>query len=315
MFAKRFRDWLKQSHAHSLLFLCLLLLVFGVLSPRFFTVSNAQNIINAVAVIGMLSIGTTFVIANGGIDLSSGSVLALTSTASALIATRWSLPPVAVLLAASGIGIACGLLTAFFINLTGAPSFIVTLGMLSTVRAVAYILSDASPIYGLEDDVVNLGQGHLFGLSAPLWFLFSGAFVAWIILRHTRFGAHVLVAGDSPIAAEALGIELWKLRLKIYGFAGLFSGLGGFLFLSRTNSGDPASGQSYELMAITAVVLGGANLFGGRASIVGTLSGVFCLGVLQNGLNLLAVGTYFQVLFIGLVLLGSAFLAKLGELR
>lgn len=314
MSAKRgLRRLLESHHAHAFLFLFLLIIAFSALSPRFATFSNAQNVATAAAVVGLVSIGATFVIAAGGIDLSAGSVLALSGTAAALLSTKVALPPAAVFLSAVAAGGLCGLLSGAFINLSGAPSFIITLGMLSTARALAYVLSDASPIYGLPDDVVLIGQGRLLGIAAPVWFLFFGWFVAWVLLRFSRFGAHVLVSGDNPNAAQAMGVRLSRLRLSVYSLAGVYSGLAGFLFMARTNSGDPASGQSYELMGITAVVLGGANLSGGRASVVGTLCGVLCLGILQNGLNLLAVGTYYQVLFVGLVLIGSAFLSKLGE--
>jgi ribose transport system permease protein len=134
-------------------------------------------------------------------------------------------------------------------------------------------------------------------------------------LHLTKFGLHTLVYGDSPFAAEAMGIKIPALRLKVYSLCGLYAGIAGFVFMARTNAGDPTAGQNYELVAITAVILGGADLFGGKAIIAGTLLGVLALGVLQNGLNLLAVSTYYQVLFIGLVLIGAALFERLGERR
>ena len=149
----------------------------------------------------------------------------------------------------------------------------------------------------------------------PVIFLLIGIAIAWALLTKTRFGIHTLILGDNPFAAGAMGVPVEKLRLKIFALAGLYSGLAGIVFMLRTNSGDPTAGQNYELIGITAVILGGANLFGGRATIVGTILGVLCLGVLQNGLNLLAVSTYYQILFVGLVLLGAAFLSRVGYRR
>jgi len=186
---------------------------------------------------------------------------------------------------------------------------------MSIARAAAYIVSKGMPIYGLPDNMINAGQGNLYGLPIPVLLLITGIALALIILTKTQFGLHTLIFGDSVFAAEAMGVPTNKLRLKIFSLAGIYSGIAGIIFMLRTNSGDPSAGQSYELMGITAVILGGANLFGGRATIVGTILGVLCLGVLQNGLNLLAVSTYYQILFVGLVLLGAAFLSRMGYRR
>lgn len=137
--------------------------------------------------------------------------------------------------------------------------------------------------------------------------------VAHIILHHTRFGVHMLALGDRLKTVQAVGISVSRLRIYLYALAGGFSGLAGFLFMARTNSGDPAAGIGYELIAITAVILGGANLYGGQASILGTFLGALCLGVLQNGLNLMAVSTFYQILSVGLVLIGAAFLRRTGR--
>ncbi len=308
---------LRQTHRLHLLqclvFLALLVAVFAVSSPFFLSAANLDNILTANAVIGLIAMGATFVIASGGIDLSSAAVMALAATITASIVQDSALPSIVAVLLAAAVGGASGLLTGFLINLTRAPSFIVTLGMMSVARAAAYIVSHGMPIYGLPERITAAGQGAALGLPAPVLFLILGVAAAWFLLTHTRFGAHTLIFGDNAFAAAASGIGLDRLRLRIYGLAGLYSGLAGFIFMARTNSGDPSAEQSYELIGITAVILGGANLFGGRATILGTLLGVLCLGVLQNGLNLLAVSTYYQILFVGVVLLAAAFLSRIGQ--
>ncbi len=301
--------------AQCLLFLAALGVFFSFTSPYFLGFDNINNILTASAVIGLIAIGATFVIGSGGIDLSSAAVMALCGTVCAWGLQKGGWPPLIAIPVSIGLGGLCGFLTGFFINVTRAPSFIVSLGMMSIARAAAYIVSKGMPIYGLPDDVISSGQGQIVGVSMSVALLALGILLAWIILTRTRFGAHTLIFGDNAYTAEAMGLAIPLLRLKIYTLAGLYSGLAGIIFMLRTNSGDPSAGQSYELVAITAVILGGANLFGGRATITGTVLGVLCLGVLQNGLNLLAVSTYYQILFVGLVLLGAAFLSRVGYRR
>ena len=287
---------------------------FSVLSPYFLTLANLENVLSASAVIGFLALGSTFVIASGGIDLSVASVMALSGTTSAsILLTGPNTPPWVALIVCLITGSVCGILTGLLIAITKAPSFIVTLGMLSVARAVAFIVSDGTPIYGLPDAVTEWGQSTFFLLPGPIAFLFCGVIVAFLLLHCTRFGTQTLIIGDNPAAAEAMGVKVEKLRISIFALCGGFAGIAGFIFMARTNAGDPTAGQNYELIAITAVVLGGAKLFGGEATIIGTLLGVLCLTALQNGLNLLAVSAYFQVLFVGLVLIGAAMLERIGR--
>ncbi len=314
MFAKH-RFW----GLHSLIFArCLFLVValsilFSLLAPPFLSFSNLDNIFSASAVVGLLALGGTFVIASGEIDLSVASVMALSGVIAAYVSQEVP-SPLLTLLASAGTGLACGCVTALLINLTRAPSFIITLGMLSVARALAYIISSGLPIYGLPEEVTALGQGRWLGISGPVIFLVLSAVALYVLLHFTRFGSRVLIAGDNSRAARAMGINLHFLRFKVFSLAGLLSGIAGFVFMARTNCGDPTAGLNYELTAITAIVLGGTKLFGGRANIIGTILGVYALGVLQNGLNLLAVSSYYQVLFVGFVLIAAACLDR-GEER
>jgi ribose transport system permease protein len=301
--------------AQCLLFLAALSVFFSCMSPYFFSLGNISNVLTASAVIGFIAIGATFVIGSGGIDLSSAAVMALCGTVCAWGLQKGEWSPWLAIPFSIGLGGFFGLMTGFLINVTKAPSFIVSLGMMSIARAAAYIVSKGMPIYGLPDNLINAGQGNVSGLPVTVLLLIVGIAFAWVIITKTQFGLHTLIFGDNIFAAEAMGVPTNKLRLKIFSLAGAYSGAAGIIFMLRTNAGDPSAGQSYELMGITAVILGGANLFGGRATIIGTILGVLCLGVLQNGLNLLAVSTYYQILFVGLVLLGAAFLSRMGYRR
>jgi ribose/xylose/arabinose/galactoside ABC-type transport system permease subunit len=184
--------------------------------------------------------------------------------------------------------------------------------MLSIYRGLAFILTGGIPIYGLDESVTKIADAQCCGLSFSALVMLIGMLGGYLLLSRTQFGAHTLLLGDNPAASNAMGLRVPRLRLAIFTLAGWFSGFAGFIFMARTNSGDPTAGMNYELIAITAVVLGGANLFGGRAAIPGTLAGILCLGVLQNGLNLMAISTFYQTLFVGVVLVLASFLRRLG---
>ncbi len=315
MFVKLLHNPNRLYLAQCVFFLAILTVFFSLTSPYFLSVGNLNNILTASAVIGLIAIGTTFVIASGGIDLSSAAVMAFCGTVCAWCLQKGEWPPALAIPFSIGLGGLCGFTTGLLINVTRAPSFIVSLGMLSIARAAAYIVSKGMPIYGLNENLIAIGQNQYLGLSVPVLTLIVGIIFAAILLTKTQFGAHTLIFGDSNFAARAMGVPVGKLRLKVFTLAGFYSGMAGIIFMLRTNSGDPTAGQNYELLAITAAILGGANLFGGRATIIGTVLGFLCLGVLQNGLNLLAVSTYYQILFVGLVLVAAAFLSRVGYRR
>lgn len=313
MFAKTKLSNLEQaSLIQCLLFLLVLSAVFSIKAPEFFSGVNLINILTASSVIGLMSVGSTFVIASGSIDLSTAATMALSSVVAAWCAQSLHVGGITPILIATFVGGLCGAATGLLVNLTRAPSFIVTLGMLSINRAAAYILTNGIPIYGLDENVTKVAETQWCGLSFPAFLMLAGMLVGYLLLTRTQFGAHTLLLGDNPGASEAMGLKVPQLRLLVFALAGCFSGLAGFIFMARTNSGDPTAGMNYELTAITAVVLGGANLFGGRATIAGSLAGVLCLGVLQNGLNLMAISTFYQTLFVGLVLILASFLRRLG---
>ena len=292
----------------SLIVLIGLSAVMAILSPFFLQASNLLNILLASATIGVLAIGATYVISSAGLDLSLGSVLGLSAVVGAFTAERLGLPWPLAVAACLAAGALAGWINGQLVTRAAIPAFIVTLGMLGIARGLALIISDGRAIYGLPEGIVFLGQGRPFGVPMPVFIFIGVAIVTHYILSHTRFGAHTLAIGDNEAAARATGIQVDRHRRKLYAFSGLMAGIAGLIFMARVNAGDPTAGLNYELTAITAAIIGGTNLFGGRGSILGTMIGALIMGVLQNGLNLLAVQSYYQQMAIGAVLILAVFL-------
>jgi ribose transport system permease protein/inositol transport system permease protein len=285
-----------------------LAVIMSILSPFFLSVSNFMNILLATSTIGILAIAATFVLSSGGLDLSIGSVLGLSGVVGASVAVNLGMPTPIAVFATIGAGALAGLVNGWVITRGFVPAFIVTLGMLGIARGLALVISDGRVIYGLPDWMLFLGQGRPFGIPMPVIILIVVAIIMHIVLAYTRFGRHTLAIGDNENAALTAGINVDLHRLTLYTLSGGLAGLAGLLFATRINSGDPTAGISYELTAITAAIIGGTNLFGGRGSILGTIVGALIMGVLQNGLNLLAVQSYYQQMAIGAVLILAVFI-------
>jgi ribose/xylose/arabinose/galactoside ABC-type transport system permease subunit len=296
----------------SLIVLALLCAAMAVLSPYFFSVSNFLNILLATSTIGVLAVGTTLILTSGGLDLSIGSVLGLSGVAGAYLCVQLGWPWPMAIIGALGAGALAGLVNGVLITRTRIPAFIVTLGMLGIARGVALILApNGGAIYGLPAQVVYLGQGRPLGIPTPVILLIAVAVIAHYILAYSRFGRHTLAIGDNEGAARATGIPVERLRRKLYVLSGGLAGLAGLIFMARVNAGDPTAGYTYELTAITAAIIGGTSLFGGKGSILGALIGALIMGVLQNGLNLLAVQSYYQQIAIGAVLILAVYIDQM----
>jgi ribose transport system permease protein len=292
----------------SLIVLLVLGTTMAILSPYFLSVSNFMNILLATSTIGVLAIAATYVLSSGGLDLSLGSVMGLSGVVGAAVAVKLGAPTPVAVVATVAAGAAAGLVNGLIITRAFVPAFIVTLGMLGIARGLALVISDGRVIYGLPKAMVYIGQGRPLGIPMPVIIFIGTAVVMHIVLAYTRYGRHTLAIGDNENAARTAGINIERHRLTLYTLSGALSGLAGLLFATRINSGDPTAGLTYELTAITAAIIGGTNLFGGRGSILGTMIGALIMGVLQNGLNLLAVQSYYQQMAIGGVLILAVFI-------
>jgi ribose transport system permease protein len=297
---------IRRAFTHYAIFLALIVecVVLGVSNDAFFTASNLTNVLRQNAFTAILAAGMSFVILTGGIDLSVGSVVALSGVICAdTLVHGWGLA------AGIGAGTAVGLLIGFINGLTvtrlRVPPFVVTLAMMLVVRGAAYKYTDARTISDLPASFVHLSNGAVTAIVMASVFA-----LAWLVLMRSPFGRHVFATGGNQDAAWLAGVRVNRILLSVYTICGTCAGIAGVLVAARLNAGYPKAGEFYELDAIAAVVVGGTSLFGGRGSIWGTLAGAFFIGVLNNGLNLFGVSPYDQMIVKGGVLLVAASLDR-----
>jgi len=276
--------------------------LFSVLSPNFLSLSNLLNVVLQVSIIAILGFGMTYVLLLGDIDLSVGAVMALVGTVAAL-AMQHGVPPLAAVLAAMLAGIVLGWVNGALSALLTIPSFIVTVATMGVFRGLAYITSAGVPISIDDDRFAALGNGSFLGVAIPIWVLAVLLFVNHFVLSRTVFGRKAYLAGGNREAALYSGINVRRLRIAIFMISGLMASIGGVLMTSRLYSAQPNAGMGYELDAIAAAVLGGTSLSGGYGTIVGTLIGALIIGVINNGMNLLSVPYFYQLIVKGVVIL------------
>lgn len=290
-----------------ILALVIITLIFSVTAPYFATPENFLKILVQIAINTVLAAGMTFVILLGGIDLSVGSVLALTTVVGALIMTDPRIPPQLsvplALVACVLVGGLCGFINGFISERWKMPSFIVTLGMLNVAHGLARIISDNRTIAGLPQSFVDFGNVIIGGV-VPTIFLIAIAiiFIGWLILTYTVFGRFIFAIGTNEEAVRLSGHNTSSYKIAAFTICGVTAGIGGLVFLLRLNIGSPIAGTGYELNAIAAVIIGGTSFSGGKGSIIGTLIGACILQVLNTGLQLLGVGDNFKPVVIGSVI-------------
>lgn len=299
------------SRLKSLIGLALLVLVLSLLSPHFLTTENLLNITRQVAVNAILATGMTFVIISAGIDLSVGSVLALSGCVMA-IALNAGVGIFPGILLAVGVGSLCGLANGFMTGYLRVPPFIATLGMMSIARGLALVVTGGYPIFELPEGFSYLGTGYLWDvLPVSLLFTFLVVVAAHFVLTRMKLGRYVYVIGGNEEAAVLSGVNVRATKMLIYTICGFLAGLASVVFVSRLNSAQPTAGIAYELDAIAATVIGGTSLFGGVGSIGGTVIGALIMGVLRNGLNLLNVSSFWQQVVIGVVIITAVYVDQL----
>jgi ribose transport system permease protein len=281
-----------------------LCLTLWVATPHFLTVSNLLNVLEQTAINAIVAVGMTFVIISGGIDLSVGSVLALSGIALGSALQAGAAVPVAIALALA-VGLGCGLVNGVLVTFGRLPPFIATLGMMSVARGAALMLAEGRPISGFEDGFRMLATGRVLMMPAPAIIAALIYAVAHFVLGHTVFGRATYAIGGNEEAARLSGVHVRYHKTAIYGVAGLMSAAAAVILTARLNSAQPTAGTMYELDAIAATVIGGTSLLGGEGTIMGALIGALIMGVLRNGLNLLNVSSFFQQVVIGVVIIGA----------
>lgn len=287
-----------------LLGLIILIIIVSVLNPSFLEPLNILNLLRQVSINALIAFGMTFVILTGGIDLSVGSILALSSAFIANMLVSGFEPILAIIIGCF-LGGMMGMINGLMITQGKMAPFIATLATITIFRGLTLVYTDGNPITGLGDSMTFqlLGRGYQFGIPVPAITMIITFAVLWVILHKTSFGRKTYAIGGNEKAAIVSGIKVSRFKIMIYSLAGLFSALAGAIFTSRLNSAQPTAGTSYELDAIAAVVLGGTSLSGGRGRIVGTLIGALIIGTLNNGLNLLGVSSFYQMVVKGIVIL------------
>ncbi len=272
----------------------------SLVSPTFLTEGNLTNVLRQVVVVSLLACGVTFIIILGHIDVSLGSVLALTGTIAASVMSMTQSLPLA-LAAGVGLGMVTGLINGFVITYFRIPAFIMTLAMTTVARGAVLLYTGGVPVTNLGHFKV-IGQGSLGIIPVSVVILFFVIGATWVLLNKTKFGRYVYAVGGNPKAAIASGINADRVVIKAFILNGVLCAVAGIVYMSRINSGQPAGGLSYEFDAITAVVVGGTSLMGGTGTITGTIVGALIIGVINNILNLLNVSSYWQQIIKGLII-------------
>jgi ribose transport system permease protein len=299
----RWRDLLARFGL--LLALVVMVIALAAISDRFLTTSNIINVLRQISVNAIIAFGMTVVIIGAGIDLSVGSLLALVGVSTALLATSVGLPVWLALLVALLLGLLLGALNGVFIGYAGVAAFIVTLAGLTIFRGAALVLTDGRPVSGLPAIFSKIGYGTFLGLPLPIWIMFGVLLVTYVLLRHTALGRSVYAVGGNPEAARLSGIPVRRVLAFTYAFSGLTTAVAAIVLTGRLNSAQPTAGVAFELDAIAAVVVGGTSLFGGRGGVWGTLVGALIIGVINNGMNLLNVSSFYQQIVKGGVILAA----------
>ncbi len=279
---------------------------FALQSDRFLSGQNFSLILQQVMVIGVIAIGQTLVILTAGIDLSCGMVMALSTIIMTKFAVELGLPPSVSILCGILISTLVGFINGTLVTKIRLPAFIVTLGMLNIVFAITQLYSHGQTISNLPSSMLFLGTTFAIGntnIAYGAILMLILYVLTWLFLRDTAPGRHIYAVGNNPDAARLTGISTNKVLLGVYALAGLFYGLAAMLSVARLGVGDPAAGQTENLDSITAVVLGGTSLFGGRGLVLGTLIGVLIVGVFRNGLTLMGVPSVFQILITGILVI------------
>lgn len=290
--------------------LIMLVLIFSLASDKFFQFSNIVGILLSTAVIGVLALGSTYVIITGGIDLSVGTVMTLSAVMTGVCMTFWGMPIQLGILCGIMTGALCGCVSGIAVAKLKIPPFIATLAMMMIAKGLALVISGAKPIYFNHTPTFSeISLGSLmaklipgFAIPNAVLVFFGAAIIGAIILSKTIIGRYNFAIGSNEEAARLSGVNVSFWKIIIYTMTGVFTGIAGILMASRLNSAQPALGMGYELEAIAAVVIGGTSLSGGKGTIVGTVIGALIMSVLTNGLRIMSVPQEWQTVVVGFVI-------------
>lgn len=293
--------FLKNNMGILLALLCLCV-VLTFATDSFLTDKNLLTVLRQICINALLAIGMTFVLIIGGIDLTVGSVVGASGVA-AVMFMEAGMPIAPAILVALLFGALIGLINGTIIAFTGMPAFIVTLALQGAIRGVAYIITDGRSVASNNDLFTSMGNGYLAGIPIPIYILIAVIIAMSVLLYKTKFGRRMYAIGGNATAAKFTGIKIKSITVRVYMISGLLSALAGVVLASRMYSGQPTAGLNYEADAIAAAVLGGTSFNGGIGTIGGTIIGALVIGILSNGLNLLHISSYVQMVIKGAVII------------
>lgn len=288
--------------AGTLIGLLIIIITFSFLSPVFFTIPNLLNILQQSSINALIALGMTLVIISGGIDLSVGPAAALSAVLGATMMVAGVPVPLAIL-ATLGIGAICGVFSGSLVAYAGLQPFIVTLGGLSLFRAVALIYTGGNPVFGIPTEFRSLINSEIFGIPTPIVIVAVIALVLWTVMNKTPLGEYILAVGGNEEAARVAGVPVKRTKVTVFVISGTLASLASLILIGRLGAAEPTIGNLWELDAIAAAAIGGASLMGGKGSVVGTIIGAIILGALRNGLTLLNIQAFYQLLATGLIII------------
>lgn len=296
------------------IFLLLIVVIFSFVNPRFFAVENFLNILTQAAPFIIMAVGMTFVITAAGIDLSIGSILALSSVIAFEFMTSGGNPFIGVailMLISTSLGLLNGVLVAYLV----IPPFIATLATMVSLRGLALLHSAGTMHFGLPEPVTFLGQGKIFGLPMPVIIALAAALFGHWLLNHTRFGVYCRALGGNKEALRLTGVPVKRIELLVYGFMGFMTGLGGLIMVARIDSTQATIGTASEIHVIAAVIIGGTSLFGGKGTIYGSVAGAILLSMVANALVIGGADFFWQLVVTGIIVLFAVLIGNLREGR
>jgi len=283
--------------------LFVIILFFTIMSDSFLTTQNLLNVARQVAMLGISAVGMTCVILTSGIDLSVGSVMAITNITGSMLMVNAGLPIFPAVLLTLMISALIGLINGMLVAYVRVPALITTLAMMTILRGLSFVLCDGMPVWGLPESFKKLGQGYAGPIPIPVIVMIIVFILGWFFLNRTRTGRYIYGLGGNKEAVRLSGVNTSRIQTLVFVISSLLTGLAGIIMLSRINTGQPKIGTGYEMDVITAVVLGGVSIMGGEGSLAGVFIGVLITGVLSNGMILIDVSEYYQQITKGVVLL------------
>lgn len=281
--------------------LIIVTLIFSIAADNFLAVSNMSNILLQTSIVGITTIGMTFVMLTAGIDLSVGSVAALSGAIAAGMMSREGWPIILAMICGLGLGTLLGAVNGGLIVFGGLPPFVATLAMLGIARGLTLVYTEGKPIAGLPESFTNIGSGTIGPVPIPIVIWLLVLIVAYLVLNYTRFGLYIYAVGGNQETSRLAGVRVNRIKITAYCISGFLAALTGLLLTSRLWSAQPQMAVGLELEAIAAAVLGGVSLFGGVGSVIGACIGALIVGVIGNGLNLTRIPSYYQQVIKGVV--------------